>query len=512
MNSRLATLAAVSFALAAAALAAPATVWNLQLERGKSARTSVTVTNRCQAAHTFEVVVDPKARWFSVPGAATASLAPGAHAAVEALVDARALAAGEYVAPINVRCLDCGAEPLCSQNRDAFDARLKVLWSAEDLRSLDESTVVPGEILAFLETGADDKSLRQVLKALDVKVERSYELKTIGRTAAHLKMAAPEKGLAAVLGAVQNDPAVRFAQPNFLYALEASDPYSDRQYALQSLGASRAHRATTGRGISVAVLDSFVNTRLPNLKGAIPDSVDFFRKARPGPTEAHGTMMAGLIGARENNGEGIAGIAPDATLIAVRVCGATAPHSKEICTSDALSMGLDFAIADQARVISMSLAGPYDPIVSRLVERAVDGGIVVVGATGNDGRETVLYPAALEKVIAVTAIDKSEHLYEKANRGARVDVAAPGVNVVTLTPLGSVAPCTGTSPAAAEVSGVVALLLQVKPKLTPEEVRRLLEETARDLGPPGRDDQFGWGAVDACRALAKLTGDTEFCR
>jgi subtilisin family serine protease len=264
--------------------------------------------------------------------------------------------------------------------------------------------------------------------------------------------------------------------------------------------------------VAVAVLDSFINTKHPDLAGAISENVDFFERSRPAFTEGHGTMMSGVIAARANNGIGIAGVAPDATVIAVRVCGALSLRAHEVCSSDALARGLDFAIADRARVISMSLAGPYDPLVSQLVERAVDGGIVVVGATGNNGLGVVLFPAALAKVIAVTAIDREDRLFEKANRGSRVDLAAPGVDVFTLVSPQTVGSCTGTSPAAAQVSGVVALLLQVRPELSPAEVRQLLEETARDLGPPGRDDQFGWGAVDVCRALSKLTADPGFCR
>jgi subtilisin family serine protease len=196
----------------------------------------------------------------------------------------------------------------------------------------------------------------------------------------------------------------------------------------------------------------------------------------------------------------------------VRVCGSLSERAHEICSSDAIARGLDLAIARKARVVSMSLAGPYDPLVARLVYRASEGGIVLVAATGNDGLATVKYPAALEPVLAVTAIDREERLYEKANRGARVDLAAPGVDVFTLASPQLFGPTTGTSPAAAQVSGVVALLLQLRPDFSPAQVRQLLEETARDLGPPGRDEQFGSGAVDVCRAVSKLTSDPTPCR
>jgi hypothetical protein len=492
------------------------TVWNLQLARGRSARTTVTVLNRCHAAHSFEVTGDPKAPWLSFPGPTSVSPPPGGNLTVEAVVDARALEPGEHLAQVTVRCLDCKSELACSQDRDLFDARLKVLWSDEDLQSIDQAEFFPAEVLAVLDTGADPKALAQVEKLLSLKAERSFALPTIGRTVTLFRMTAPERGLAAALGALQKEPAVRFAQPNFLYHVtqrSTNDPNRGEQWALDSLGASRVQDRTTGRGVTVAVLDSFVNPKHPDLAGAFAGSADFFERSRPLLTEAHGTMMSGIIGARANNGIGIAGVAPDATLLAVRVCGGLSPGAHEVCSSDALARGLDFSIAHGARVVNMSLAGSaYDPLVARVAYRAVEGGIALVAATGNEGLVgTVRFPAALEPVIAVTAIDREDHLYQGANQGSRVDLAAPGVDILSLAapqPLGTT---TGTSPATAHVSGVVALLLQVHPELSPAEMRRLLEETARDLGPPGRDDQFGWGAVDVCRALAKLTGDSAPC-
>ncbi|MDQ2980394.1 MAG: S8 family serine peptidase [Acidobacteriota bacterium] len=505
-------LVTCGLATAAPISAAPATPWNLELARGRTAPTTVTVVNRCRAVHAFEVTGDPKAPWLSFPGPTTVSPPPGGGLTVNAIVDARALDPGDHHAAVAARCLDCGSEPLCSQNRDLFDARLKVLWSEEDLRSFEPSELFPGEVLAVLEAGADR---RKIEKQFSLRSEGSFELPTIGATIVRFRTAGPERPLAAALGALQKDPGVRLAQPNFLYRVEqrsTNDPFRDRQYALDSLGVSRVHDKTTGRGVTVAVLDSFVNPKHPDLPGALAESADFFSKAPPVLAEGHGVAMTGIIAARANNGVGIAGVAPDTTVLSVRVCGSPSERAHEICSSDAIARGLDLAVARKARVVSMSLAGPYDPLVARLVYRASEGGTVLVAATGNDGLATVKYPAAYEPVLAVTAIDRQDHLYEKANRGARVDLAAPGVDVFSLASPQLFGPTTGTSPAAAQVSGVVALLLQLRPDFSPAQVRQLLEETARDLGPPGRDEQFGSGAVDACRAVSKLTGDPTPCR
>jgi subtilisin family serine protease len=114
-------------------------------------------------------------------------------------------------------------------------------------------------------------------------------------------------------------------------------------------------------------------------------------------------------------------------------------------------------------------------------------------------------------VIAVSAIDSNDKLYEKANRGPHVKVVAPGVDVFTTLPDGRYGPSTGTSIATAHVSGVAALLLSAHPGLSPKEVEDILTSTARDLGPPEKDDMFGWGAVDACRAVAKATNELGSC-
>lgn len=504
-------------AVAASAPSSPAapTVWNLELPRGKAARTSVTVVDRCLAVHAFEVIGDPKAGWLSFPGATTVSVQPGGNAAVEALVDARTLDPGEHSALVTVRCLDCRSEPTCTQDRDVFEARLKTLWSDEDLRSFQSSEVFAGEVLVLVETGADRKAFKQLVQRLSLETAGSWDLPTIRRTLILLKGPGAASALGETVGALQKEPSIRQAQPNFVYRVsqdKGDDPYRDKQYALDRLGWTRVQNVSSGRGVTVAVLDSSVNAKHPDLGGAVTESADFFSKGRALATEGHGTAMTGIIAARAHNGVGIAGVAPLAAILAVRVCGAPSDRAHEICSSDAIARGLDFAIGRKARVMSMSLGGPYDPVVARLVYRAADEGSILVAATGNEGAPTVLFPAAYPPAIAVTAIDREDRLYERANRGARVDVAAPGVEIFTLAAPVSFGPTTGTSPATAQVSGAVALLLQLRPELSPADVRRLLIETARDLGAPGRDDLFGYGAIDVCAAVAKLTDDASLCR
>ena len=507
--STAAALAVLSFP----AMAASPTVWNLELARGKSARTTVTVTNRCRAVHAFEVTGDPAAPWMSFPEATTVSPAPGASLTVPATVDARALDPGEHRATVTVKCLDCAAEVACTQNRDVFDARLKVLWSEEDLVSFRPDGVFPGEFVAIVDAAAADR--QRIEKAAGVRVEGSFELPTVETTALRLRTTESGRNPGDVVRTLQKDPAVRLAQPNFLYRTEQDardDPYRERQYALDLLGIPRVAARVTGRGVTVAVLDSFVQARHPDLPGAVAGTADFFNRGGLAASETHGSAMAGIIGARAHNGIGIAGIAPEAAILAIRACGSLSPGAHEVCSTDALARGLDHAIGKHARVVNMSLAGSYDPLVARVVFKAIESGLVLVAATGNGGLATVQFPAALPPVIAVNAIDAQGRPYESGNYGARVDVVAPGVEIFTLAGAVGFGPTTGTSPAAAEVSGVVALLLELKPEMSPAEVKTLLRDTARSSSSSGRAERFGAGAVDACRAVARLTGDASLCR
>jgi subtilisin family serine protease len=153
----------------------------------------------------------------------------------------------------------------------------------------------------------------------------------------------------------------------------------------------------------------------------------------------------------------------------------------------------------------MSFAGARDPAVERHLVAARQRGIVLVAAMGNAGPNSPpLYPAAFSGVIAVTATDEQDRIFRQANRGNHVAIAAPGVNLWLPTLNGGYHRISGTSFAAAEVSGVVALMLERNPRLTPDAVLKALTTTARDLGPRGNDNQFGAGLIDAYQAVLSV--------
>src|SRR5437588_6819360 len=147
----------------------------------------------------------------------------------------------------------------------------------------------------------------------------------------------------------------------------------------------------------------------------------------------------------------------------------------------------------------MSFAGPRDPSLERALKAASDKGVVLIGAAGNAGpRSAPLFPAADPNVIAVTATDIDDKLFSGANRGRHIAISAPGVDILVPAPENTYQMTTGTSVATAHISGIVALLLERNPKLTPDEIRKILTASAKRLGP---NNEFGAGLVDPAKAL-----------
>jgi len=285
------------------------------------------------------------------------------------------------------------------------------------------------------------------------------------------------------------------SQPNYLYIGMEDQPGGGNaeQYAPEKLGAPEAHRLATGTGVIVAVIDSGVDPNHPDLAGAIAGSYDAANGERPHP---HGTGMAGAIASRGT----VLGIAPGAELLTVRAFNANSGSAEG--TTLNIIKGLDWAADQGARIVNMSFAGPPDPRLKEALAKAMAKGMVLIAAAGNAGPTAPpLYPAADPGVIAVTAVDASDALFSGANHGKYIAVAAPGVDVLVPAPDAGYQLTTGTSVAAAEVSGVVALLLERNPRLTPKDVRHILTRTAKHLGARGSEREYGAGLVNALDAV-----------
>jgi filamentous hemagglutinin family protein len=267
------------------------------------------------------------------------------------------------------------------------------------------------------------------------------------------------------------------------------------QYIVEKLGLPEAHLIATGKTVKVAVIDSEIDSQHPDLEGAVTGSYD----ALPSDDQTahpHGTGMAGAIASHKR----LLGVAPGAQLLAIRAFGVSSGGAQG--TSLNIVKGLQWAVDQGAKVINMSFAGPRDPILAQAMKRLTDQGIILIGAAGNAGpKSPPLFPGADPNVIAVSATDVDDKTYKNANRGKYIAIAAPGVDILVPAPEGGYQLTTGTSVAAAHISGVVALMLERNKELRPAEVRAILAATAKKTGGAATD--VGAGLVDPVQALSK---------
>ena len=291
---------------------------------------------------------------------------------------------------------------------------------------------------------------------------------------------------ARALGALAADPRIDSVQPMGRFRAQAAgaDPYRDLQPQPLTGDLERAHRIARGRGIRVALIDSGVDASHADLRGAMDRARDFVGGGERG---AHGTEVAGVIAARAGNGVGIAGVAPEARLHDLRACwledGATA------CNSYTLARALDAALATRAGVINLSLAGPDDALIERLLAAAEARGVLVVAAVPDDARLADAFPARLASVLAVVGSERDEP-------GA---VRAPGRDVLTTLPGNRYDYASGSSIAAAHVSGAAALYREAVPAAAPAQVRAALRHwPARTLASLLSCGRGGAEATEAC--------------
>lgn len=252
------------------------------------------------------------------------------------------------------------------------------------------------------------------------------------------------------------------------------DPYQKFQLGLARLGVMEARGRSDGKGARVALLDS-----APDVKHRELTRVRLLPLAGgpPSTPALHGTLMAGLISAIQDNAFGIVGIAPAAELLAIPVCKPVGNGTSDVCDLYDVLRGMDLAWENEARIVNLSLVGPPDPLMQRAVARMTELGAVVVAAAGNSGSSEPTYPAAYPGVVGVGAADQAGRRSAQSNRGPWVALDAPGVEVLSTVPNDSFAFVNGSSLAAAQVSGVLALLTSVVPDA--QRMRLALLATAR---------------------------------
>jgi|HubBroStandDraft_4_1064222.scaffolds.fasta_scaffold25006_3 hypothetical protein len=362
---------------------------------------------------------------------------------------------------------------------------------------------VPNEIITAFAPGATPQAIGLIARRYELTQLDSQSSPLIGMSLYRWRLGGG-RTVANTVRALGSERIVASVQPNFVFTLQeetakiaAAAQGDAAQYVLAKLQSAQAQQVATGKDVLVAVIDSAIDAKHPDLDGTIVKSFDALGGSEK--PHAHGTSIAGAIAAHGK----LLGIAPGAQVLAIHAFDDSpgAAHGN----SFSIYKGLQWAADNGARVVNMSFAGPADPTMQRMLAAAYDKGIVLIAAAGNAGpKSDPLYPAADPNVIAVTATDSDDHLFQMANRGRYIAVAAPGVDIFALAPGNEYVFTTGTSIAAAHVSGIVALLLEHKPSLKPGDIRAALAATAQPLGPPRPDSDFGAGLVSAYRAVMWL--------
>ncbi|HYN95120.1 MAG TPA: type VII secretion-associated serine protease mycosin [Pilimelia sp.] len=278
------------------------------------------------------------------------------------------------------------------------------------------------------------------------------------------------------------------------------------QWQLDALRAATAWQHARGRGVVVGVLDSGVDATHKDLVGQVLPGLDLVAGSGDGRRDpvGHGTTVAGLIAGRGDDETGVVGLAPEARILPVRVLDVDNRYEDAMV----IAKGVRWAVDRGARVINLSLGGVGESAaLAEALDYAFAKDVVVIACTGNVTQSTpsdVWYPAREPGVVAVSGLDRTEagRLWANSVTGRATVLSAPATGLVGARP-GGYWRVQGTSFAAPLVTATAALIRSRWPTLSAANVVNRLVRTARDVGPPGRDASFGFGAVDPVAALTR---------
>lgn len=399
------------------------------------------------------------------------------------------------------------------------------LWSTQEAwavtaQKVDEdpegNPYVAGELIVVYESGVETKAAEELpeevegeveeeLPAVDAQVIEFPEVKQEGSEAER------EQDLQQKKEALERQPGVVAADYNYLRAASfvPDDPRFEAQYGLDKIGAPQAWNRTPGDpNVRISIVDTGIDVGHPDLGSKVVAQRSFV-----GPVESssgqdnagHGTAVAGVAAAITDNARGVAGTCPDCSLMAAKVGN----KLRSISAKDEIE-GINWSTDNGADVINISLGGAGAiEAEKRAVDRARSEGIVVVAAAGNEDTNEPSYPAAYPSAISVAATNRNDRKADFSNFGRTIDVAAPGVDILTTDirrgdgfGSGNYSDPSGTSFSSPFAAGVAGLL--VAQGRSADEVRSRLESTAEDIGPGGKDSYYGNGRIDAAAAVGAV--------
>jgi subtilisin family serine protease len=356
-------------------------------------------------------------------------------------------------------------------------------------------------VVIQLAANGADQTARSLVQRFRLAQIESFDVPGAGTRLYRWQILGRGRTAPAVARAIEADRSTVSVSLNYIMRLhgepaaESAPPLE--QYALAKMQLPQAHVLAQGGDVLIAIVDGGVDVSHPELRGVIADTFDAVRGG--GKAHPHGTAVAGAIAAHAR----LKGSAPAARILAAQAFDRGQDRTE--VGGFTVAKDIYWATDRGARVINMSFAGLRDPSIEQSLRYARHNGVILVAAAGNKGPLSApLFPAANPDVIAVTATDQNDRVFPAANRGKHIAVAAPGVELFLPGLNGTYQEISGTSFAAAEVSGTIALLIERKPDLAHDDARRILMSTARDLGPPGFDPHFGAGLVDAYRAVLSI--------
>ena len=358
------------------------------------------------------------------------------------------------------------------------------------------------EFVIILKTGMTQEAVSAFLDQFGLTLVAQSRIDLLDQVVMKVTYPAEMSAHQALLMAT--DDRVYRVQPDYFYYpatdgdAAPTEMFAELQYAFDKMGLTQLNADESGRGITLAVIDSGISAEHPAIGDRVAARFSAFPQAdaehlRPD----HGTAVASIISAQA----GMRGVARDVSLLSAQVFKVNeAGHM--VADSFDIVRGIDWAVKNGAEILNLSFAGSKDRLLQDALRNAERDGVILVAAAGNEGADTpVAYPAAYETVIAVTATDEDDGLYHFANRGEHVELAAPGVDILVAAGADGYGLQTGTSMATAYISGSIALMLGREPDLDTQDIKDRLARSAFDLGPSGRDPEFGHGRLDAFKAV-----------
>ncbi len=376
-----------------------------------------------------------------------------------------------------------------------------------------------GELLVKFETGMTFSATENLLSRY-----QATQIRALYRSDVQLWQVPAGKELE-IIASLNANPAVAYAEPNYLYhAFDTTpdDPHFGKQWAHTKIQSPAAWDITTGsNAITIAVIDTGIDEGHPDLASKIVAGYDYVDyDSNPHDLNGHGTHCAGIAAAVTDNGAGVAGVSWGAKIMPLRVL-----NTEGNGYSSDITNAITWAYTHGADVLSLSLGGPgYSTSMQNAINAAHAAGSLVVAAMGNDRTEgnPTAYPAAYSNVMAVAATGPYDTYAYYSQYGSHCDIAAPGGamglyhdpdGIYSTMPTYDVYMTTsysyyknydylqGTSQATPYVAGLAALVWSVSSSLTPDEVQTIIEDSANDLGDPGKDEDYGHGRINAFAAL-----------